>query len=126
MRVVLRHCLRASAAMAAASASLVLPASFGLPRSSQLPTLGIATSTRAFGRAPGTTQTSQLASPFAASRTNALILYFFENYPYFKGTLMPQMVMIKYDFIISDYHLNQRSLRSIIKKLSINIKNRDV
>jgi hypothetical protein len=33
------------------------------------------------------------------------------------------MVMIRYDLIISDYHLNQRHLRSIIKKLSINIKN---
>jgi hypothetical protein len=42
------------------------------------------------------------------------------------GTLMTQMVMIKYDFIISDYHLNQRHLRSIIKKLSINIKNKNV
>jgi uncharacterized protein YutD len=46
-----------------------------------------------------------------------LILYFFENYPYFKGTLITQMVMIKYDFIISDYHLDQRPLRSIIKKI---------
>jgi len=39
---------------------------------------------------------------------------------------MTQMVMIKYDFIIRDYHLNQRSLRSIIKKPSINIKNKNV
>jgi hypothetical protein len=29
------------------------------------------------------------------------------------GTLITQMVMIKYDFIISDHHLNQRHLRSI-------------
>jgi len=36
---------------------------------------------------------------------------------YFNGTLITQMIMIKYDFIISDYHLNQRPLRSIIKKI---------
>ena len=55
-----------------------------------------------------------------------LILYFFENYPYFNGTLITQMVTIRYDFIISDHHLNQRPLRSIIKKLSINIKNKNI
>ena len=36
---------------------------------------------------------------------------------YFNGTLITQMVMIRYDFIISDYHLNQRPPRSIIKKI---------
>jgi len=37
---------------------------------------------------------------------------------YFNGTLITQMVMIRYDyFIISDYHLNQRPLRSIIRKI---------
>jgi hypothetical protein len=30
------------------------------------------------------------------------------------GTLMPQIVMIKYDFIIGVYLLNQRHLRSIL------------
>ena len=45
---------------------------------------------------------------------------------HFNGTLITQMVMIRYDFIISDYHLNQRPLRSIIKKLSINIKNKNL
>jgi len=36
--------------------------------------------------------------------------------------------MIRYDFIINDYHLNQRHLRSIIKKhrLFINIKNKNL
>jgi len=33
---------------------------------------------------------------------------------YFNGTLITQMVMIRYDFIISDHHLNQRPLRSIL------------
>jgi hypothetical protein len=32
---------------------------------------------------------------------------------YFNGTLITHMIMIKYDFIISDHHLNQRHLRSI-------------
>ena len=45
---------------------------------------------------------------------------------YFNGTLITQMVMIRYDFIISDHHINQRPLRSIIKKLSINIKNKNL
>jgi len=27
---------------------------------------------------------------------------------------MTQMIMIRYDLIISDYHLNQRHLRSIV------------
>ena len=36
---------------------------------------------------------------------------------YFNGTLITQMVMIRYDFIISDHHLNQRHLRSIIRKI---------
>ena len=36
---------------------------------------------------------------------------------YFKGTLITQMVMMRYDLIISDYHLNQRPPRSIIKKI---------
>jgi hypothetical protein len=126
MRVDLRLCLRATAATAGASSPLVRAATFGLPRRARLPTLGIASSARAFGGAAGTTPTRRTASPSAAFRTDALILYFFENYPYFKGMLMPQMVMIKYDFIISDHHLNQRPLRSIIKKLSINIKNKNV
>ena len=37
---------------------------------------------------------------------------------YFNGTLITQMIMIRYDFIISDYHLNQRHLRSIIRKIN--------
>jgi hypothetical protein len=47
---------------------------------------------------------------------------------HFNRTLIKQMIMIRYDFIISDYHLNQRPLRSIIKKhrLSINTKNKNL
>ena len=45
---------------------------------------------------------------------------------YFNGTLITQMIMIRYDLIISDHHLNQRHQRSIIKKLSINIKNKNI
>jgi hypothetical protein len=33
---------------------------------------------------------------------------------YFNGTLITQMVMINYDFVISVYLLNQRHLRSIL------------
>jgi len=36
---------------------------------------------------------------------------------YFNGMLITQMIMIRYDFIISDYHLNQHPLRSIIRKI---------
>jgi hypothetical protein len=36
---------------------------------------------------------------------------------YFNETLITQMIMIRYDFIISDHHLNQRPLRSIIRKI---------
>ena len=115
MRVDLRLCLRATAATSAASSYLVRTLTFGLPRSTRLPSLGITALARAFGRAAGTTPARQTASPSAASRTDALILYFFENFPYFNGTLITQMVMIRYDFIISDYRLNQRPLRSIIK-----------
>jgi hypothetical protein len=117
MRVDLRLCLRATASPVAASTSSVRTATFGLPRRARLPALGIASFPRAVGRATGPTPTRLSATPSAASRTDALILYFFENYPYFKGTLMPQMVMIKYDFIINDYHLNWRHLRSIIRKI---------
>ena len=129
MRVDLRLCLRATASAAAASTTSVRTATFGLPRRpSHRSLLGIASSTRAIGRAAGTPSSRHSAFPSAAFRTDALILYFFENYPYFNGTLMAQMVMIRYDFIISDYHLNQRPLRSIIKKhrLSINIKNKNI
>jgi len=91
MRVDLRFCFRATAALAADSA-LVGP-SFGLPRRALLTGLGVATSARAFGRAAGTTPSRGAATPSAASRTNALILYFFENYPYFNETLMTQMVI---------------------------------
>jgi hypothetical protein len=117
MRVDLRLCLRVSATTAVASSDLVITLTFGLLRSFRITKLGVATSSRAIGGATGTTPSRHTVSPSAASRTDALILYFFENYPYFKGTLMPQMVMIRYDFIISDYHLNQRSLRSIIRKI---------
>jgi hypothetical protein len=41
---------------------------------------------------------------------------------HFNGTLITQMIMIKCDFIISDHHLNQRPLRSIIKKHRLSIK----
>ena len=115
MRVDLRFCFRATAALAADSA-LVGP-SFGLPRRPLVARLGVATSARAIGRAAGMTLSRSAATPSAAYRTDALILYFFENYPYFKGTLITQMVMTKYDFIVSDYHLNPRPLRSIIKKI---------
>jgi len=65
-------CLRATATTAAASTTSVRTLTFGLPRRTRLPTLGIATSTRAIGRATGTTPTRQTASPSAASRTHHL------------------------------------------------------
>ena len=34
---------------------------------------------------------------------------------HFNGTLITHMVMMRYDFIISDHHLNQRHPRSIVK-----------
>ena len=71
MRVVLRLCLRASAPPAAASTTSVRTPAFGLPRRARLPPLGIATSTRAVGRAAGTTPSRRAASPSAASRTDA-------------------------------------------------------
>jgi hypothetical protein len=129
MRVDLRHCLRASASLSlalAAASTLSMRTAFGLPRRNRLPKLGIDTSSLAIGRATGPTPSREAAFPSAAFRTDALILYFFENYPYFNGTLITQMVMIKYDFIINAHHLNQRHVRSIIEKLSINIKNKNI
>ena len=71
MRVVLRLCLEAIASTVAASPTSVRTATFGLPRSSRLPSLGVATSPRAVRRATGTTTARLTASPSAASRTDA-------------------------------------------------------
>ena len=72
MRVDLRLCLGATAAASTAASTVwVRTAPFGLPRSPWIPTLGIATSNRAFGRASGATTPRPTASPSAASRTDA-------------------------------------------------------
>ncbi len=67
------YCLRATATTEAASTTSGRTPTSGLPQRTVLRTPGIATSTRAIGRATGTTPTRQTASPSAASRTDNLV-----------------------------------------------------